>query len=82
MELYKEHIIDRRWWHEKNRIEGYRTELPRMEKQEAMNAEEQAIAKDRSKPGPQPKSNVSRTRRRRPPPGGGQASRGELSMIR
>lgn len=81
-ELYKAHLIDRRWWHEKNRIEGYRTELPRMEKQEAMDAEEQAIAKDKSKPGPQPKSTPSRSRRKRPPPGGDQPTRGELSMMR
>jgi hypothetical protein len=81
MELYKEHLIDRRWWHEKNRIEGYRTELPRLEKQEAMDAEQQAIAKDKGKPGPAPKSSPSRTRRKRPPPGGG-GNPGELSMIR
>ncbi|MGB8965740.1 MAG: hypothetical protein WCB99_08880 [Candidatus Cybelea sp.] len=80
MELYKSHLIDRRWWHEKNRIEGYRTELPRLEKQEAMDAEQAAIAKDKeksSKPGPQPKT--SRTTRRNRPPG---QSRGEQSMIR
>lgn len=82
MELYKVHLIDRRWWHEKNRIEGYRTELPRLEKQEAMDAEQQAMAKDKSKPGPAPKSNVSKTRRKRPPPGGGPPGSGELSMIR
>ena len=81
MELFKEHLINRRWWHEKNRIEGYRTELPRLEKQEAMDAEQAAIAKDKGKPGPQPKSPPSKTRRKRPPPGGG-GTRGELSMIR
>lgn len=80
MELYNSHLIDRRWWHEKNRIEGYRTELPRMEKQEAMDAEQQAIAKDKSKPGPTPNSSPSRTRRKRPTPA--MANRGSLSMIR
>jgi hypothetical protein len=80
MELYNAHLIDRRWWHEKNRIEGYRTELPRMEKQEAMDAEAQAAAKDKGKPGPAPQSPPSRTRRKRPPPGG--STRGQLSMIR
>jgi hypothetical protein len=80
MELYSSHLIDRRWWHEKNRIEGYRTELPRMEKQEAMDAEQQAIAKDKSKPGPAPNGPPSRTRRKRPTPG--DSSRGRLSMIR
>ena len=83
MDLYKSHLIDRRWWHEKNRIEGYRTELPRMEKQEAMDAEQAAIAKDKSKPGPAPKAPPSKTRRKRPPPpGAGQPTPGELSMIR
>lgn len=80
MELYNAHLIDRRWWHEKNRIEGYRTELPRVEKQEAMDAEQQAIAHDKSKPGPQPRTTPSRTRRKRPVPG--TSSRGELSAIR
>lgn len=80
MELYKTHLIDRRWWHEKNRIEGYRTEVPRMEKQEAMDAEQAAIAKDKAKPGPAPKSSPSAGHRKRPVPGG--MNRGERSAIK
>ena len=68
MTLYDKHIVDRRWFLSKFRIEGYRTELPRMEAQEARDAAQQAAAKDKSKPGPAPKSAASKAHRKKPPP--------------
>ena len=56
MDLYSKHLIDRRWWHQKFRIEGWRTELPRMEKQEKEDAMAAAAAKQAGKPGPAPRS--------------------------
>jgi hypothetical protein len=65
MTMYKEHLVDRRWWHDKNRIEGYRTELPRMEKQEAQDKAQEAAAKQKGKPGPAASSTSANARRRK-----------------
>jgi hypothetical protein len=63
MQLHKDHLIDRRWFHDKMRIEGWRTELPRMERQEQQDAAMQAAARDKSRPGPTPKTTPSRGHR-------------------
>ena len=64
MTMYDKHLVDRRWWHDKQRIEGWRTELPRME---AVEKQEMAMqAKDKSKPGPSPKTAPSRAHRGKP----------------
>ncbi len=65
MQMYDKHLIDRRWWHDKQRIEGYRTELPRMERQEAADKAQEAAAqaakgKGKGKPGPAPSGNARR----------------------
>jgi len=49
MSMLDKKLIDRRWWMQKFRIEGWRTQLPRMEKQEAANAAIGAAAKRASK---------------------------------
>jgi hypothetical protein len=63
MQMYDKHLIDRRWWHDKQRIEGYRTELPRMERQEAADKAQEMAAqasKGKGKPGPAQSSNPTR----------------------
>ena len=67
-EMYKAHQVDRRWFHQKMRIEGWRTELPRIEAQEAQDAKDQAEAKQSSKPGPAPKTPPGKARRGKPAP--------------
>ncbi|GAC1496146.1 MAG: hypothetical protein NVS1B2_15960 [Vulcanimicrobiaceae bacterium] len=52
MDMYAKHLIDRRWWHSKFRIEGWRTELPRMEASEAKRAAAEMAMKEKGKPGP------------------------------
>jgi hypothetical protein len=68
MSMYdkKPQLVDRRWWHQKFRIEGWRTELPRMEAQEKMDAAMAAAAKQRGKPGPAPKLNSKNQRGKGP----------------
>lgn len=62
MQMYDKHLIDRRWWHDKQRIEGYRTELPRMEKQEAADKAQELAAKNK-KSGPAQKSGPTQRRK-------------------
>jgi hypothetical protein len=69
--LYDKHLVDRRWWHDHSRIAGYRTELPRMEKQEAADKAAEAASKDKSspkKPGPTAKQGSKKSRRGPPAP--------------
>ena len=66
MDLYQKHIIDRRWFIDKFQLEGWRTELPRLEKQEALEAKQQADAKQQGKPGPAASKTPSAARRKRP----------------
>ena len=66
-QMYKDNLIDRHWWHGKNRVEGWRTELPRMEAEEAARMKAEAAAKDKSKPkksGPASNNQSNRGRRR------------------
>lgn len=81
-ELYAKHLVDRAWWHKKFRLEGYSTELPRMEKQEALDAQQQAAAKDKSKPGPAPKKAPQQARRGKPAPPTNNPSRLENASVR
>lgn len=68
MQLYKDHLVDRRWWHDKMRIEGWRTELPRMERQEAADKAQELAAKSKGKPGPAPSSSPTKRRKAAQPP--------------
>jgi len=68
MQMYKDHLVDRRWWHDKMRIEGYRTELPRMERQEAADKQAEMAAKAKGKPGPAPSSAPTKRRKAPQPP--------------
>lgn len=80
--LYDKHLVDRRWWHEHERLPGWRTELPRMEKNEQREMQMQAEAKDKSKPGPAPKSPPSRARRGKAAPPSQLPSREQLAAVR
>lgn len=82
MTLIDKHLVDRRWWHDKFRIEGYKTELPRMEKQEALDAAQQAAAKEKSKPGPAPKGPASKAHRARQAPPSNVPSRAQNAAVR
>jgi hypothetical protein len=68
-DMYAKHLVDRRWWHSKFRIEGWRTELPRMELQEQKDKQDEAATKaaGKSKPGPAPKTTPRNGRRAKPP---------------
>ena len=74
MSMLDKKLIDRRWWMQKFRVEGWRTQLPRMEKQEAANAAIGAAAKRASKvggdkkPGPAPTRSDRHPQRRPAPP--------------
>lgn len=57
MQLKKEGLVDLPWWHSKFRLEGWRTQLPRMMQQQKINQAADAAAKLASKvkggkPGP------------------------------
>lgn len=82
MTMYDKHLIDRRWWHSKQRIEGYKTELPRMEKQEARDAELAAAAKQKAKPGPAPLKPGSKAHRAKKPPPSNLPTRADNAFIR
>jgi hypothetical protein len=60
MQLYDKKLVDMVWWHEKNRIEGYRTQVPRMLQQQAANQAMEAMAKRASKVGGKPGPEQSR----------------------
>ena len=64
--LYKERLIDEQWFHQKMRIEGWKTELPRMLKQKANDAAADAALKKASKVGGTKKA--SAPRQSQPPP--------------
>jgi hypothetical protein len=68
MDLYAKHLIDRRWWHQKFRIEGWRQELPRMELQEKQDAANAALEKAKGKPGPAPSRPKKQARKPSAPP--------------
>lgn len=67
MTMFEKGLIDRRWWHTKNRIEGWRTELPRVEATEVAKAAQEAAAKRASKvqPGPSKSTNSGKEVARR-----------------
>ena len=72
--MYKDGIIDLQWFHVKRRIEGYRTELPRMIKQKQLEAAQGAALKKVSKVGgTSPAKSAAQSRRgapsNTPPPG-------------
>ncbi len=54
LQLKKEGLVDTPWWHSKFRLEGWRTQLPRMMAQQKINQAADAAAKAASKvkPGP------------------------------
>jgi hypothetical protein len=54
LQLKKEGLVDTPWWHSKFRLEGWRTQLPRMMQQQKINQAADAAAKAASKvkPGP------------------------------
>ena len=72
MMLYDKHLIDEIWWHSKFRIEGWRSELPRMLAARKAEAAQEAALKSASKakPGPSARSNSGRqaARNRQAPP--------------
>ena len=80
--LYDKKLVDRRWWHEHERLPGYKTELPRMEKTEEKQAMEQAAAKDKSKPGPAPKRPPGPAHRAKPAPPSNLPSRADNAAVR
>jgi hypothetical protein len=82
MQMYDKHLIDRRWWHDKQRIEGYRTELPRMERQEAADKAQEMAAKAKGKPGPPPKSTPTQRRKAPNAPGNATPTRRENAAVR
>jgi hypothetical protein len=67
MMMYDKHLIDRQWWHQKFRIEGWKTELPRMMVQEKQDQAAENAAKEKGKPGPS-KSKPARSARKSPAP--------------
>ena len=79
MDLYKLHLVDRRWWHQKFRLDGWKTELPRMERQDAMAAQQKAVSK--KKPGPAP-SKPARSAKKPQPPISNIPTRAALSSTR
>jgi hypothetical protein len=82
MTMLDKHLIDRRWWHEEHRITGWRSELPRMEKQEVKDAELQAAAKQASKPGPAPKKPARQAHRARQAPPSNVPTRRDNAFVR
>lgn len=65
MDLYKSSLVDRKWWHQKFRLEGWKTELPRMEREMAAAAAAKAASK--KKPGPAPKAPTRQARKTQAP---------------
>jgi hypothetical protein len=65
--MYKDGLIDLQWFHVKRRIEGYRTELPRMLKQKAQDAAAGAALKSASKAPPKDASKSAAQSRRASP---------------
>ena len=82
MDMYQKHLIDRQWWHEKFRIEGWRTNLPRMSQQEAQDAAREAAAKQMSKAKPGPAPTRPARARRKPAPPSNVPSRQANAMMR
>lgn len=54
LQLYDKKLVDAPWWHTKHRLEGWRTQLPRMLAQQKINQAADAAAKaaSKAKPGP------------------------------
>ena len=67
MTLYDKHLIDEIWWHRNFRINGWRTELPRMLAARKAEGERDAALKaaSKAKPGPAPRTNSGREQIRR-----------------
>lgn len=63
MMMLDKHLIDPPWWHQKFRIEGWRTQLPRMLNQAQANKAVDAAAKRASKVGGKPGPQSSRPTR-------------------
>jgi hypothetical protein len=82
MTLVDKHLIDQTWWHKKFKLEGWRTELPRMLKQQEQDAKLQAMAKQSGKPGPAPSSPARQAHRKRQPPSSNLPSRRDNAMVR
>ena len=69
LSLYDKKLIDNVWWHEKFRLEGWKTNLPRMiamQKQEAV-AEAALKKASKVKPGPAPRKPGQAPRKPAPP---------------
>jgi hypothetical protein len=77
MSLFDKKLVDARWWHQQHRLPGWRTQLPRMERQAQANAAIAAANKSASKaqpPGPKatrPERHPQGPKRPHTPPGQG-----------
>ena len=82
MTLFDKKLVDFQWWHDKHRLEGFKSEVPRILAQQKQDAMQEAAIKRASKVGGS-KSNPARSaaQSRRAPPSN-LPSRGENSMIR
>lgn len=81
MSLIEKKLIDVPWWHSKFRIEGWKTELPRMLAQQKKDAADEAKLKAASK-GPAPKSQSRQAAQNRRAPASSIPSREENSRMR
>jgi len=82
MTLLDKKLVDPVWWHSKFRIEGYKSELPRMLKQQKQDADAEAALKKASKVGGNRTSPAKQASRRRLPPPSQSPTREENARVR
>lgn len=84
MKLKEVGLVDDIWWHEKFRLEGWKSQLPRMLKQREEDAKKEAAAKaaSKAKPGPAPRNQARSAAQSRRAPASTMPGREANAMVR